>query len=525
MIRNSSILVIVLIGILSVSVGIGHSGQQAPGEQAKSSRNDSADLIELLQQKGVITEQEAVSLKQRTKEPIGNDPSKGSQPVSPSDNDQMVDQVAEKIQAQVSEKVKNQIKSEMTESDENWLEKIHVSVPEWTRRLRWNGDVRLRYEGIFFNPDNAIDSDPSDPSTILNTTNDRNRFRYRARLGLMAEVTNQVDAGFRLTTGNTGDPVSTNETVGDYFNKDSIVLDQAYIKIQPVPSLPETNLWGGRMPNPFFATDLVWDGDVQFEGLAMTVDFYATNWFRPFITGGWFPIQEEEWHKNKYMSAGQLGFEVKPRMDLILTVGAAYYDFQHIQGIANDPENPNWYDYTAPQFYQKGNTYFSITPEYDDLSEVKMALAGEYRLINITGQFDIALFHPVHIILMGDYVENIAFDWGEIAEYWNDPDYANEKEENVGWDVGIAVGHPSVRNFSEWNVAFHYRYLEADAVLDAFTDSDFHLGGTNAEGWMLTTQFGLTKNTWLVAKWSTSDEIHGLPNAVDVLQVDLNAKF
>ena len=34
----------------------------------------------------------------------------------------------------------------------------------------------------------------------------------------------------------------------------------------------------------------------------------------------------------------------------------------------------------------------------------------------------------------------------------------------------------------EWNFGVFYKYLEADAVLDAFTDSDFHGGGTDAEG-------------------------------------------
>jgi len=67
--------------------------------------------------------------------------------------------------------------------------------------------------------------------------------------------------------------------------------------------------------------------------------------------------------------------------------------------------------------------------------------------------------------------------------------------------------------------------LEADAVIDAFTDSDFHLGGTNAEGWILRSQIGIGKNTWFSWSWLTSDELIGLDYAVDVLQIDLNASF
>ncbi len=62
-------------------------------------------------------------------------------------------------------------------------------------------------------------------------------------------------------------------------------------------------------------------------------------------------------------------------------------------------------------------------------------------------------------------------------------------------------------------------------MLDAFTDSDFHLGGTNAKGFMIGGQYAIYKNTWLAARWMSADEITGLPLAIDVFQLDLNAKF
>jgi hypothetical protein len=61
--------------------------------------------------------------------------------------------------------------------------------------------------------------------------------------------------------------------------------------------------------------------------------------------------------------------------------------------------------------------------------------------------------------------------------------------------------------------------------MDAFTDSDFHLGGTNAKGWYLGTDFALRKNVWLALRWITANEISGPPLAIDVLFFDLNARF
>jgi len=62
-------------------------------------------------------------------------------------------------------------------------------------------------------------------------------------------------------------------------------------------------------------------------------------------------------------------------------------------------------------------------------------------------------------------------------------------------------------------------------VLDAFADSDFHLGGTDAKGWILGGSYGLADNTWLRARWLSTDEIDGAPLSIDTVQVDLNSKF
>ncbi|HET8706353.1 MAG TPA: putative porin, partial [Pseudomonadales bacterium] len=76
-----------------------------------------------------------------------------------------------------------------------------------------------------------------------------------------------------------------------------------------------------------------------------------------------------------------------------------------------------------------------------------------------------------------------------------------------------------------WNATVAYRYLEADAVLDAFTDSDFHLGGTDTKGWSLTGQYGLDTNVWVTGRYINSQAIDGKVLDIDTFQLDLNAKF
>jgi hypothetical protein len=92
-----------------------------------------------------------------------------------------------------------------------------------------------------------------------------------------------------------------------------------------------------------------------------------------------------------------------------------------------------------------------------------------------------------------------------------------------------------MRHLSDWNTYIAYRYVDRDAVLDAFTDSVFHLGGTNAKGWVLGVNYGIAKNTWLNFRWYSTDIIDAvlskgttgkpLPFSIDTAVLDLNARF
>jgi hypothetical protein len=199
-------------------------------------------------------------------------------------------------------------------------------------------------------------------------------------------------------------------------------------------------------------------------------------------------------------------------------LGVAYYDYRNTQGEPNDPSRPGEKDYTAPQFQQKGNTLFDIDPS----SGLKLALASEYKELNVTASLDFGFWDPVRVQLLGDYVKNLGFDRTEVASLTGNPDV---KESTYGYLVGLSVGHPRVRNLGHWRFFLQYRYLGADAVLDAYTDSDFHLGGTNAKGWVFGGEFGLYRNLWASFKWVTTNEIEGPPYAIDSLFIDLNARF
>jgi hypothetical protein len=201
----------------------------------------------------------------------------------------------------------------------------------------------------------------------------------------------------------------------------------------------------------------------------------------------------------------------------------AYYDFTNVQGVRNTPGSTAQ-NKTAVQFHQKGNTLFDITDPailLDPKTTHLYGLASKFREVNLTGSLDIAAFSPVHVVLTGDYVKNIGFDENEVL--------ARNPVSPVGgdtaWMTRLLVGMPETIHRNDWNVFAAYKRLETNSVLDGYTDSDFHLGGTNTKGWLAGANYGLDKNTWLSLRWFSADEISGSPLSTDVLLLDLNAKF
>ena len=142
--------------------------------------------------------------------------------------------------------------------------------------------------------------------------------------------------------------------------------------------------------------------------------------------------------------------------------------------------------------------------------------------------FQIDAFDPFKILIEGDVLKNTRFDGNRIRALGpvNNLDANNNfAGGNFGYYVNLTVGQPKIVAAGQWNASLGYKHLESDAVPDSFTDSDFHLGGTNAQGFILGGQYGIAKNTWVGLRWLSANEISGPPYAVDVVQLDLGSEF
>lgn len=518
---------------------VAEAGERESLEQLRST---TLSLINALVDQGVLSKDKADTLiKQAEAAKQATDLSKdaavsNANPGESGDNIVHVQYVPEHVKKQLREEIKQEVMAKA--QSEGWA--YPGSIPDWLNRIEWEGDVRLRYERDSFNNPMTINGTPlltilqtnpyrNVPSSNLDNVNeDRNRYRLRARLGANANINSWLSGGIRLTTGSTSDPVSPNQTEGmssangSASAKYSFALDRAFLKAQVFPWLSVT---GGRFSNPFFHTDLVWDPDLAFDGLVGNVKTKINDNVSVFGTVGAFPLDEIQTNgstnlaKSKWLYGMQGGINWKAMRNTEVKVGVAYYDYENVAGIANTA-NATPYSATAPAYRQKGNNVFDLNAGTNNSGSI-YGLVNDFRELNFTGQIDYSGFSSTHIVLTGDYVINTAFDQSRLAG--RSAPY-NSKED-TGYQIKLLVGTPETTRPRDWNVFAAYKRLEADAVLDAYTDSDFHLGGTDTKGYIIGANYGVDKNAWLTARWFSADEISGLPLSIDVLMLDLNAKF
>jgi len=463
------------------------------------------------------------------------------------------------------QRIRDEVKQEVlaTAKAENWAQPF--AMPEWTRRITLGGDILFRQEFDFYdhgnypfvnyyaiNTGSPYDVSLSDGNTVppplLNTTRMRELPRLRARLDMLAKVSDDLDVGLRLATGNDTNPVVTDQTFPPDSNRLNFSLDRAYLNYRPLSGL---SIWAGRSPNPWMSTNMVWDDDLNFDGLAVQYRFDAGSGLKPFVTVGAFSVENTSYNlssngfnngrsRDKWLYGAQLGADWKFREGVTASGAVAYYYFDKISGKLSSPCAPVTdtvvcsTDDSRPLFMQKGNTLFALRnpaltsqPNAPDFQY--FGLASPFRELDALLRLDVRLQGKLHWIVEGDYVNNLAFGAGRIAKLGPVTNLNILNDQYVGGDSGyhllMQVGYPSIGEIGEWNVLGGYKRIESDAVLDAFTDSTFHVGGTNAKGYYIQSNIGFTHNAWLDARWFSATEVSGPPLAVDVLQVDLNARF
>lgn len=560
------------------------------------SQNVTINLINRLVQRGLLTKEDAAELIQQAEEDAKIFEERTAEmksaiyetqiavaqsaPPAPSDDSVRVTYVPEVVKKQIKSEIKDDLMAQA--KSESWA--APRLLPPWVENLHPFADIRVRLEGDFF-PDgndntgafpnfNAINTGaPFDVagnqfSPQYNVDQNRYRIRLRARAGVGMNLGENFVAGLRLATGDSNSPVSQNQSMGlpyqgqgGNFSKYAIWLDRAFIKYELGQERKKAALSVGRFDNPFFTvSEIMWDNDIGFDGFALQAEYEIFRGFTPFINGGAFPIYNTDFNfssnqpakfasDDKWLYAGQLGFNWKAHKDIELKFGTAYYYFQNVEGQLSSPFTPQTIndagdtDASRPSFAQKGNTYMALRDIVPDASNdfgainqwQYFGLATPYQNLVLTGRLEYKRFEPVTIALFGEYAKNLSYNQSAINAIAvnnrgpNDDDLSDTIGSYAGgdtaWIVGVEVGKAKMLKRWDWNVSVGYRYVESDAVIDGFNDSDFGGGGTNLKGYTIAGHLALASNVWIGIRWMSAESIAGPPYKEDIIQFDINSRF
>jgi hypothetical protein len=184
-----------------------------------------------------------------------------------------------------------------------------------------------------------------------------------------------------------------------------------------------------------------------------------------------------------------------------------------------------------------------IPPQYVNQYQY-FGLATPYNILSANARLEYRHWEPFVVSLSGEWDQNLAFNSQNVMTAGPTPSAANNYNEtliqgpvnninsggnynggNNAWIAQIKVGSGALQKRWDWDLGLSYRYVESDAVIDGFCDSDFGGGGTNLKGWAVGGNLALSKNVFIGARWMNANGIAGPTYKADILQLDLNARF
>jgi hypothetical protein len=454
----------------------------------------------------------------------------------------ITDQEAEEVRSELS-------KEAAATSAGKW--KLSTPINE----IELYGDVRVRYE---YRGGRTASNDLVNP----NDWYERHRQRYRLRVGLRGTLLDDWFFGLRLETSPSSR--STNVTFGGESSggpfakdQDGIFVGQAYVGYK---GFPDFTLTAGRMPNPLVTTPMLWDDDINPEGLAQ-------QWKHTFNVafgggGGAAPSYSKEGYskEGKGVVTTQAAEPFKLKIDVFANFAQFVYD-------DTNPENPigpplttddNGFTQDVPttdafllawqvgaRFTFPNNIYFQLAPTLYNYTGVgdtfDTFFQGDTPDDNQTGINSLLVFDiPVELgwrigelpmRIFGDFAVN--FEADDRAKAAGHPGSGGQR---YAYEIGLGVGQLKAK--SDWEIRAWWQHTEQYSIDPNLVDSDIFDSRVNMQGVAVKAGYALADAIIFNLTWAYGWRTNGnfgtggtgdIPiNPLDqyqIFQADLNVKF
>jgi len=378
----------------------------------------------------------------------------------------------------ISEAVKNEQVATLPDSLK-WLENISIS-----------GDLRYRHE--------HIDSEQLKEDGSIGWRTGRDRDRIRARLMIEAMLNDEWDIVFRMATGQAdvvdgdiyADPISKNQTLTGGFTGKNFWLDLAYFDYHP-ENMKGLNVLGGKIKNPFYTVgknQLVWDSDLTPEGIAGKYVMPFSDSAALHLNGGGFWISEESSGADTSLWGAQAYIKQTIENSDYILAGASFWDYGNIQG--------------------KEDKYGVLLGNTDGSTDPDVSMwASDFDILEVFAEYGTKL-GAMPAAVFGSWIKNTTA----------------VNNEGEGWLVGGKLG--KAKDPGSMEFVYDYRDLERDAVVGAYSDSDFLGGTTGGKGHRFGINYQLAENVrYAMTYFHDESTLQGPGLDYRRLQADLNLKF
>lgn len=399
--------------------------------------------------------------------------------------------------------------------------------------LKLSGDIRLRYQN------------DATRNQVADTTGDSQRSRERIRLRLNGDFT--LNGGFfggvQLQTIQNAD--SANQTMGDSgtgaagFSNYNIYISRAYFGW----GNDWLTLVGGKQPNPFYTTDLVWDADINPEGFVEKVDLikafsggsesgvYAETPYSLSLVAGQFVFCDN----NEYTQTTSTASNLDAWLFNTQLIGSA-----NLGGGVKLTVAPGYMTYTSGSVT---NSVVGGAPgKWNETAFYGKDATRNLSIITAPGDVSFKLC-GLKTKMVWDLAYNTAGSKRATSTYGMTGVGAisgHKSQDDIAWLLGAQVGEN--KKAGDWSVLANYRQTGLTSVDPNLNDSDFALGKLNMQGIKTGVAYNLTDacvlaltyfDAWNLRKdlvggqANTTSGTQNLANynTVRIIQADINLKF
>lgn len=285
-----------------------------------------------------------------------------------------------------------------------------------------------------------------------------------------------VTGGVRFSAAQNPNPASSFVLIGDAFRAAAFPLDRYYFNVAPMDDRQLLRLTVGKMPLPIwrgdrggFRAEMVWDNDISPVGLSAYVRFFEENGIKVDNTLSYFVVHDFFDNRFQGLTGETAIFADQIRLaTTYVTAAFAFYDYENLNaGLRSPGFGEGTLELTSAtnafllrDGFQRTNNQIEYGPRATGF------VTEAFRTINPAIEGHIPIEALAHL------GKTEAFINGEMSYNLN----VDNDAFGVGGTIGFLTGdfeNGAIHPVQFW---FTYRYVEADATLATFADSDLGAG-------------------------------------------------